>query len=311
MAFTKTLQDVYNAWYAIIKSVENSSAYPRDTFILHKINAAQISIINWWLKNYLTWEILTKLNLQFNNSVQVYTSVSPTTSTADMTVWWTSISATDTTYYSSTWYLWVDWDIIAYTGKTSTSFTGVTGINFAHLSGVYVRQLHALPSDFWLLNRAWYKNKYILVPIDQRDLVNVTTFNQYNFNPQSINEFWNSFQWNEYYYSIIDGSYFLPIVPSEDSMMIKLEYEKSPTLLLAASPTTQTLAIPDDYSLQTIPYIAFAMAMAERWETDEAYRLQNIWFENVKQMYSYYNAHRQEMLFNQRVRTGSDIKLNI
>ena len=308
--FALTLQDIYNNWYAIIKSNENSTAYSRDTFILNKINEAQNKIVNWGLRNPITGEILQMINLPFTNWVQFYSSVQNDNLTADAVVWWTTLTITDTTNFATAWKLWIDWDITTYTGKTATQFTWVTWIWFAHLSWVTVRQLFSLPSDFWLLNRAFFKNKYLLVPVDQRDLINTVSVNTYNYNPFYLDNTTNINQ-NEYYYSIIDWIYFLPLTTNETAMQIKLEYDKRPTQLVAASPTTQTLAIPDDYALQTIPYIAFWAALIERGEADEWMKLTAAWFENVKVMNAFYNQQRQEGMFWARVRTSSDIKLNI
>jgi hypothetical protein len=50
--------------------------------------------------------------------------------------------------------------------------------------------------------------------------------------------------------------------------------------------------------------------MAQRGELDEALKLNNFGFNNIKTMYSFYNTQRNELIYNQRVRTVSDTFYN-
>lgn len=304
--FTKTLQDVYNTGYAIIKQPENSTSYDTTTFFLPKINEAQQDINNWWLINLSTWQTLDKISLPFNQSTQFYSSVINTSLTAVAVVWWTTLDAT-TTDYPTSWTLYIAWDIITYTWTSSTQFTWVTWINFAHESWKQIRLLFTLPTNFWQLNRIFYKNRFTLVSVDQRDLLSQDSFNRFNF---FNDEYWDNLR-NEFYYSLIDWQYLLPLIPSETWKQIRFEFEKKPTQLVAGNASSQTLGIPDEYSLSTITYLSVSKMLIERWEADEWIKLNNIWFQNVKKMYDYYNTIKSELIYNQRVRTQKDWWLNI
>jgi hypothetical protein len=65
----------------------------------------------------------------------------------------------------------------------------------------------------------------------------------------------------EYYYSVIDAGFLLFIIPSVSGRMLNFEYQKTTDILNAV---TDTLTIPDEYSLSTIPYLAVSEMMYNR-----------------------------------------------
>lgn len=98
------------------------------------------------------------------------------------------------------------------------------------------------------------------------------------------------------------------MVSQTNNQAISFDYQKAPTQLVD---TTDIVTIPDDYSLNTIPYMAVAEMLANRMEMEEAIRLNNFGFNNIKSMYQFYGTQRQELMYNQRVRTVSDGVLNV
>jgi hypothetical protein len=82
---TKTLQDVYNIAYAIIKQPENCTAYPT-TLMKSFINKAQNDICYGNVHNLSTNERLEKQALTFLEKNQFYTSHNYTTLTSDCVV---------------------------------------------------------------------------------------------------------------------------------------------------------------------------------------------------------------------------------
>jgi hypothetical protein len=57
------------------------------------------------------------------------------------------------------------------------------------------------------------------------------------------------------------GQYIFFVVPQIDDQPISFEYQKKPTQLVD---TTDVLTVPDDYSLNTIPYLAVSEMLANR-----------------------------------------------
>tara|TARA_R110000868_G_scaffold395229_1_gene666819 strand:- start:731 stop:1045 length:315 start_codon:yes stop_codon:yes gene_type:complete len=87
-----------------------------------------------------------------------------TTTSADMAVGDTTISITDTTDFATAGSIYVNGNIITYTGKTATSFTGCTNVLFAHLSGSDVSVAFDLPTTYGSVINITYNNQYKLPP---------------------------------------------------------------------------------------------------------------------------------------------------
>ncbi len=312
MAVTKTLQDCYDIAYWIIAQGQDSTAYPL-TLMKSFINKAQRDISYWNVQNLSTNERLEKQSLTFLESNQFYTTHQYRTLSANAVVWATTLTCTNT--FLSSGYLWINWNIISYSWNNWTTITWIPAtwlyaIKFAFLSWTQVFQLDVLPTDLWQLSRAFLiinntRVRQTLIWIDDRDLTNpISSSYLYNFFTDWYN--WN-WQGREWYYSIIRWQFILFITPQVDWNPISLEYQVKPTELVDP---TDVLTIPDEYSLTTIPYMAVAEMIINRWEMDEWMKLNNIWFNNIKSMYQFYNTQRNELIYNQRVRTVSDTFYN-
>lgn len=72
------------------------------------------------------------------------------------------LNITDTTDYPSAGSIYINGNIITYTGKSATQFTGVTGVEFAHLAGSQVSIIFALPADFGSIINITYGNNFKL-----------------------------------------------------------------------------------------------------------------------------------------------------
>ncbi len=302
---TFTLQDVYNIAYWIVKQPENSSAYPT-TLLKTFINKAQNDICFGNLTNLQTGEKMPKMSLPFLNDSAFYTTVAKTAVYSAPAVWATTLYAT-TNGFASAGYLYIKWNVIQYTWITATSFTwvsatGKTSIKFAFERGTPILQAYLLPTNFSQAVEMQYNKNQRLVALDQRDIINEswTSFFLQRF---FRNDFSADITNTEYYYSIIDTTYFIFIGPNVSWRMLRLDYQTKPTQLVDP---TDVLTIPDEYSLNTIPYLAIAEMMFNRWESDEWIKLQNFWYNNAYNLYKYYQSQKTELMYNQRIRTQKD-----
>ena len=300
------LQDVYNTCYWILSASQDSTAYPED-LMLSFINNAQNDICYGNVVNLQTNERLDKQALTFLEANKFYSSHMFYTLPSDAVVWSPTLTITNT--FATSGMLWINGNLISYTGNTGSVISGIPlsgqySIQYAHKAGTQVFQLETLPTDFWQLSRAFYTpssslNRYELVSVDSRDLINAlpnSTIYQYFSNYGTAYN-------REYYYSMLRGQYILFLVNKIDAQPIMLDYQIAPTQL---ENTIDALTIPDDYALSTIPYLATAEMLANRGEMTEAIRLQSYGFNKVKSMYQFYATQRAELMFGQRVRTASD-----
>jgi len=301
---SKTLQDLRNQAYGILKTNESATAYPTilmDSFL----NKAQNDICIGNLKNIKTGEILMKPQLNFLNKDTFYKSVTRSTISQAFVAGATTVFTSSTSSFPSSWALWIDGMIVTYTATTSTSFTGCSGLITSMGAGAKLYSLSPLSSDFSQMTSAYYipssgGSQSRMIGIDYRDFKEtVLNLTSYNVQRQTIN-------W-EYYYTIINGLYILAFAPVSGNN-IRFEYQKLPTTMTL---TSDLVTIPDTYCLNTIPYIAVSEFLFNRGEPDIWIELNNFWYNNVKTMYAFYNDQQVEKNYNQRVRTSRDGFINV
>lgn len=85
--------------------------------------------------------------MPFTRKTKFYQLVVPKTLQVALTSSSTEIDIGDTTYYANSGYVYIDSEVIHYTGKNSTELTGVTGITIDHQTAVRVYQLYDMPDD--------------------------------------------------------------------------------------------------------------------------------------------------------------------
>jgi len=312
---TFTLQEVYDSCYGIIAQWEDSTAYPT-SLLLTFIQKAQNDICYGTIQNLSTNERLKKSALNFLEASQFYTTYNFATVTTLAVVWATTLACTNS--LNSSGYIWINGNIISYSANDWTTISWIPAIweysiQFAHKTWTQVFQLDELPDDYWQVSRIFLtldsvRTRTELKWIDSRDLtapVPNSYLHRFFFDWAYANTSWVGREW---YYSILRGKFILFLVNQTAGQALSFEYQKKPTQLSA---TTDLLTIPDDYSLNTIPYLAVSEMMMARWEADEWIKLNNFGFQNIKSMYEFYNSQRIELPFNQRVTNSSEWFLNI
>jgi len=309
---TKTLQNMRDIFYAILKENEDTSAYPL-TLADVLINSAQNNICSWNITDLNTSNKakIEKWPLPFLYSDKFYTTVQDNYLSAATTIWATTLSITDSSWFASTWSVWIDWNIITYTWNTWTWFTWVTGVLFAHKSWARVTQIFSLPTDYATTNRVIYNSQIALKNRDYRDIyMQLNNFKGNVWANNNVSTTLNRFTQDiPPFYSIVKQDYFLPFQLNNSWYAIHQIYEKTPTAMTA---WTDLCTIPDAYSEQTIPFIAVADILWHRGEEARALELNKFWVGKVLSMYDYYANFNNESLHNQRIECGSaDAYLNI
>lgn len=290
-----TLLQLRTTCYNILKTDENSTAYPSslmDTFI----NKAQRDICYWTVVDLKTKEVLRRPNLSFLNSDTFYSSVEDWNLTAIATVWGTTLSL-DTTNFLSSWSVYIDWDVIAYTWKNATTLTWVTWIEFAHISWAVVRQLFALPTDFAKATRLTYNKRFPVRWIDFRDLQK--ELDNQIFSTDRVNTTSDVDSLSPIY-TILDD-FILVVWINTSGNALQFQYTKAPTSMSA---DWDTATIPDDWVKHSVPYFAVAEILYSRDEQDRAIELSYIAVQWVRWMYNYYSWRLTEDSFWNTVRNA-------
>lgn len=296
-----TLSNLRTLGYNLLREEENSSAYPY-TLIDSMLNSAQQSICAGKVVNPLNWREVRKGKLPFLNSNSYFTNVASTTLSTTTSIWATTLTVADTSNYASSGALFINWNIVTYTGKTSTTFTGCSWVWFAFIAWTYVSQLFSLPADFSSPIEVRYDYK-VKLPQKQYDDV----FEDLNSHKGTT--YWmiqvNSVYTNPYqvppFYTIIDGKYLAIFNLEEDDKLIHLRYEKKPSVL---SITSDVATIDDDiYAKSTIPYLAIGEMLFNRWEEQRGAELLSFWLGKLKEMYFFYNNKTYESISWVQVKT--------
>lgn len=285
-----TLQDLRDTFYDILRETEqDSSAYPL-TLVDLLINAAQQKIVAGRVINPINWQEARKGVLHFLNQDVYYTNIKSTYLTADTTVWATTLYS-DPTWYSATGgklYLW--WQIATYTGidTVAKTFTGVSGIIFAHPAGTQVSPAYDLPTDYSSIINVTYNNK-IKLPAKQYDDIfeDLNSFKGSNFQRMNVTSMYESPYRVKPFYTIKDSAYLILYQLNDTWYPIHVRYEKLYSPMVAAS---DTCTIDDDtLARTTIPYLAVAEMMFNRWEEQRAGELFAFAVAQCKILYSRYN----------------------
>jgi hypothetical protein len=287
-----TLAEIRTNAYSILKEPETSSAYPV-VFMDELLNTAQRKICLGKVSSD-KWTI-TKPPLEFLFSENWYTSSQQATLDTDAVVWWATLSWTIGDWFADSGVLFINWDYITYTGKTSTWFTGCSGILFAHLSWSVVKQAYETPTDLWQVTNLIYNYRSRLSGVDYRDFHNMLSENNYfSFWGSSANSIY--YEWR-YFYVLAPQWYILVYWPNTDSKSLQLSYQKKPATMTESVDST----VPDDYALSTIPYLAVWEMLFNRGEQDRWLQLTSYGVSNIKEMYAYYSQRIVEDQHNIRV----------
>ncbi|RTL03989.1 hypothetical protein EKK58_11585 [Candidatus Dependentiae bacterium] len=242
-----TLATLETLAYNILREEQDSSAYPL-TFVDTLLNSAQSRICRGTVINPMNGQAVRKGKLSFLDTSAFYSNVNVTTLSADAVIGGNTLSA-DTTNYPSSGAIYVNGDIITYTGKTSTQFTGVTGIQFAHLAGSQVSIIFSLPTNYSSLTNITYANSFKLTPKLYDDIWEDLNGVKGQFRTDA--QGYRSRATIDPFYTII-GDYFLIFNRNNTGDQIHVRYEKKPTTMAL---NTDTATIPDE-DAPVIAYLA-------------------------------------------------------
>lgn len=302
-----TLQNLRDIFYWILRENENTSAYPlvlADSFI----NLAQKKICRGKVVNPLKNDEVIKWQLAFINKEVVYENVAVVYATDDAVSWATVIEA-DTTEFQTTGSLYINGYVVTYTGKTSTTFTGCSGVISDILSGTQISICYALPSDFASSINLIYNNKVkvrcVLYDDIFEELNNYKLWDAQYYNNVNTNSTYPSVQ---PFYTIKDDQYLILFNFNSSGTLFKLRYQRNPDSMSESTDTC--LITDDDYAKSTIPYLAVGEMLYNRWEEQRAADIINFALGNIREMYSHYNKSSLESISWTKYKVGKSM-LNI
>jgi hypothetical protein len=215
-----TLEQIKDEFYDLVGSNSTSTVYP-ESWVENLANIVQGEICRAW-----KWSFLKKKHL-FNTVID--NALNGGIATTD-----TTITLDDASGFDSSSSVWIDQDIVAYTGTTATTLTGVTGIDIAHSDGTKVEQLYSMPSD--------YSHRPTLNIFQSGQTPITYTFvDDFDFDTSDISYRWTIINDN-------NGNKFIRIKnPSNQQIGVFHYYKKASTMTDSVNAT-----IPDEFALSVI-----------------------------------------------------------
>ena len=168
-----TRDDIVTRVYQLLGDPSDVEEFDEDTVVIPKVEDVVSRICKGIYINPVTAQIYRGGYLPFLDASTFYTSVQPIALQDDVAT--TDVVITfDTTNFLDTGgdYIYINWDIIKYTGKTATTITGVTWIWTTHKAGDLVYQLYKLPTSitkpFTLFRMTGNQNNQKVTHVDFR-----------------------------------------------------------------------------------------------------------------------------------------------
>lgn len=222
-----------------------------------KINSVIKRICDWKIVDLLMQEkwqdkIITWWDLRFlRKRVQIIDQAPLVLQDAEITSATTTINTSSTTNVPTAWNWYIGGSIFAYTGKTATTLTWVTGIEWTHTKWAQIKIVTKLPTDC--------ARPFELLVVDVDWSLKPTTHIDYKSQDYAENYrtiVWDATVANQYVYM----NFF------DQQNVYRLYYFKNPTTL--ASWATET-EIPDTYGEDLVAILASWELLRETEKRDQ------------------------------------------
>lgn len=272
-------------------------------FVNRIINAAQYRICAGMVID-ATGSAVKKLKLPFLLRQQFYQNIGSTSLTEDATAGGATLTVSDTTDFPSTGTLWVNNNIIPYTGKTATTFTGCSDVALAWQSGSRVYPIYALPEDFMNTVGVAYNNAGPLEYVDELEIYQIVNNYKVGSGFPNYTAPWvgTIFPRVRCFYTIFLGTYFAPFFLDNNTGQFNLTYEALPTSMTDDWDTTVILN--DELAMRAICNIATADILFDRAEEERALRKLQYGIGAIRELYSFYNKQSSEDQIFKSIRSG-------
>lgn len=285
-----TLQQLRDLYYDILREEQEpawgTSAYPLSLADVH-INSAELNIESGRVIHPTNGSEVRSWEIHYLKEEAFYANVSSTSLTTDTIVWDVVVMA-DTTWFPNSGAIYIWGNVITYTSITPTGFYGCTGIKFAHVAWTQIDYLHALPADYNNVINVTYKNK---VKVTQKQFDDVfEDLNNYKWTLQNRGNATGYLEQPQQvapFYVIKDAQYLIMYNYTDAGAMIKLRYNiLTPEMV---NPSDLCSIDNDTYAKTTIPYLAVAETLLDRWEEERGILIYSRSMAKIKQMYDFYN----------------------
>jgi hypothetical protein len=267
------LSDLRTKVLVELKSVSGSDAYPV-TLIDNKINEGYMAVYNQ-----------PKRNIYLREGSVEFMSIADTPVSSQITVGDVTVNVVSTAAFPAVGKVLINEDIISYTGKTATSFTGCTGINLTTTDNPLCRAVYPLST--------------YLPDIDEQQIRGVLC-NGIQLEMFPYERFLTQNQFTFYKYTLFDGNLILPKYNNTQRVMINFFKE----LTLMSSDSDKPALIPNTFRTMLVFYATGVILMLDDkrtgWDLYYNYNAQRperssgLYFEWLRNFYAKYSRRVDE-----------------
>lgn len=275
-----TREEIAESAYFKMWEKDTSTVFLKTGNMLEEANRIQRMVCEGRCENILDNTTYQAGNLMFMQSQNHFSIVSSVALWADIATTDTTITI-DTTNFASSGVIMIEDDIISYTGKTSTTLTGVTGISVRHLASgsTRVRQLYSVPNDLYKPIDLFFEDKPLY-------------YQERNASKPFSGQYWELVE--------EEGVEYINVVWLEStSDTAILKYLKDSTDLTVDASETD---LPRDFGVKIISNLLAGIMLYDTEEPEKAVRFLRAWYSAVKKLYKDYAERRRQ--FRKKVNTS-------
>lgn len=267
-----TRSDIKNEIYFIIGVLNTDATYSESNVVLPEANRVQRAICRGRVRNMITGSTIKAGDLSFMRDTAFFEIVPHTTLSANITTSSTSVWLTDSSSFSSSGYVATNNDAFNYTSNSSNTLWTVTGIGRKHFNGDKVRQLYAVPNNYWKPIDMFYSDE----KLNMRD--------PRQWEPRYA-QYWEEID----YSSTVKLIDIVGINGVND--VTRLVYLKDSTDMTVDDSETD---LPDDYWTKVIAPIVAGFSLLKTEQIERGRAILEIWYANLVDMYKDFWEKRRE-----------------
>ena len=212
-----SLAQLRTQYYSIL-NVSPGNNFPI-TIANEQINRAENTILTSNPKDMKTGDSVQKPKLPFLDNYVFLSNAQDTYLSLDALITDVTLSVSSTQYFKTSGSLWINGDIVSYTGLSPTLFTGCSQLGFAWPTGTRIAQLYPIPTDsaqilelrIPKMNLAVEFRNYDNLLKQNRDSYGQSRTRQYNI----LDSWSNQDRALHPYYTIISAKYILLVAYNE------------------------------------------------------------------------------------------------
>lgn len=250
-----------------LKSVTGSDAYPV-TMVDNKLNEGYMAVFN-----------SPKKNLYLREGSVEFMSIADVQVTSQISVGDTDINVVSTAAFPAVGKILINEDIISYTGKTATSFTGCSGVSLSTTDNPLCRALYPLAT--------------YLPDMDEQQIRGVLC-NGISLEMFPFERFLTQNQFTFYKFCIFDGNFILPKYNASQRVMVEFFRELVPM----ASDSDKPALIPNVFRSMLVYYAVGLILMLDdkrtgyelyyNYNSQRPERSSGLYFEWLRNFYGKY-----------------------